>query len=322
MAVASAMLCAYFCALLPAIAAESGLGESLGSGACADAELDTNFTCVVRMPVFQINILICNITVIEMNMNNVGFTVYGEHTRACSMENQLQGNCPIDNDELLQPVEVCLVTTLMKQQCKECHNVIAVHIIKPEAPFNLQITYQEEANEYYINFSTPHSGPYLENKLIHELAYRQRNTIWTTRESEYLTLTLLAKEFQPGATYEMKVRSKPNGNYFKGTWSEWSSAKSFKTASRMPVEINNNNNVIMMTATVLCFLVLLIVISLIPIFWKNRIKPAMWPTLPNHKKTLDKLCNKLRKLPLPYALKMYSSRFANSLEQNLGVRGG
>lgn len=28
----------------------------------------------------------------------------------------------------------------------------------------------------------------------------------------------------------------------------------------------------------------------------SRIKPAVWPTLPNHKKTLDKLCHKLRKV--------------------------
>nr|XP_028604955.1 interleukin-7 receptor subunit alpha [Podarcis muralis] len=290
MAAASPALCAFFFILLPAIAAESGLEDYSGFGTCAESEMDMDFTCVVRMPAIQTNILLCNITKTGMNLREAiaQFTLYGEKTSSCLMESQLQGKCPFENVEFINPVEVCLSVTTI-QQCVECQTLKASDIIKPEAPFDLGIIYEEEADEYFVNFSTPHHGWYLEGHLMHELAYRQENKHWTSRQTEYLTLKFLAKEFQLG-TYEMKVRSKPNGKDFKGTWSEWSSSKSFETAAK-----NYNSNIRAMTASILCFFALFAVIALIPILWKNRIKPAVWPTLPNHKKTLDKLCHKLRK---------------------------
>ncbi|XP_033020514.1 interleukin-7 receptor subunit alpha [Lacerta agilis] len=290
MAVASPGLCAFFFILLPAIAAESGMEDYSGSGTCAESEMDTDFTCVIRMPEFRKNILLCNIMRTGMNLSeaNARFTLYGKPPSSCLMESQLQGKCPLKNVELIRPVEVCLSVTTI-QQCVECKTLKARDIVKPEAPFDLGIIYEEEADEYFVNFSTPHNGPYLEGKLTHELAYRQQNKHWTSRQTEFLTLKFLAKEFQLG-TYEMKVRSKPNGKDFKGTWSEWSSSQFFETAAK-----NYNSNIIAVAASILCFFVLFAVIALIPILWKNRIKPAVWPTLPNNKKTLDKLCHKLRK---------------------------
>lgn len=51
--------------------------------------------------------------------------------------------------------------------------------VKPEVPFNINITYQKEANEYLIHYSTPHSWKkYLKDKLIHQIAYRQGEGPW------------------------------------------------------------------------------------------------------------------------------------------------
>nr|XP_034956791.1 interleukin-7 receptor subunit alpha isoform X1 [Zootoca vivipara] len=290
MAVARPALCTFFFILLPAIAAESGLEDYSGSGTCAESEMDTDFACVIRMPAFRTNILLCNILRTGMNLSeaNTRFTLVGKPPSRCLMESQLQGNCTLKSVELLRPMEVCL-SVMTIQQCMECQTLKASDIIKPEAPFGLTIIYEEEADEYFVNFSTPHNGAYLEGKLTHELAYRQQNKHWTSRPTNFLTLKFLAKEFQLG-TYEMKARSKPNGKDFKGTWSEWSSSTFFETAAK-----NNNSNIIAVTALISCFFGLFAVIAMIAILWRNRIKPVVWPTLPNHKKTLDKLCHKLRK---------------------------
>lgn len=51
--------------------------------------------------------------------------------------------------------------------------------VKPEVPFNINITYQKEANEYLIHYNTPHSWKkYLKDKLIHQIAYRQEEGTW------------------------------------------------------------------------------------------------------------------------------------------------
>ncbi|XP_053143875.1 interleukin-7 receptor subunit alpha [Hemicordylus capensis] len=185
--------------------------------------------------------------------------------------------------------------TSMKPQCQELN---ATDIIKPEAPFGLKITYQEATNEYLVKFSTPHVPiSYLANKLIHEIAYRQENKTWdTTVQVDYLELKLQGKDLEPDTTYEIKVRSKPNGQRFHGIWSDWSLSAFIKTQARKPDVINyGEQDLSMMVAFILGFIVLLLIISLVPIFWKNRIKPIVWPALPNHDKTLDKLCNKLKK---------------------------
>lgn len=57
--------------------------------------------------------------------------------------------------------------------------------VKPEAPFGLNVTYQEKANEYLVQYSTPHiEYAFLEDKLIHQLAYRQKNASWTVSKND------------------------------------------------------------------------------------------------------------------------------------------
>ncbi|XP_015264193.1 PREDICTED: interleukin-7 receptor subunit alpha [Gekko japonicus] len=184
----------------------------------------------------------------------------------------------------------------MERQDRCCQKLKILEIIKPEAPFDLNVTYQEKEDAYLVQFSIP-LQIYLQKSLIYEIAYRPENANWTTssqtKEFQHVPLTLLRREFQPSTKYGLNVRSKPSGNVFKGSWSEWSSSAYIQTAQRMPEEISNE--VILITASFVGFFVLLVLISLIPIFWKSRIKPIVWPAIPNHEKTLDKLCNKLRK---------------------------
>ncbi|XP_026569975.1 interleukin-7 receptor subunit alpha [Pseudonaja textilis] len=286
----------YFFIFLPFTSSESGSGleTSIGYGTCADDEQENSFKCFTQMPVVLSNFLICEATGTEMNLNetNVSFSVYGTQPRSCFMKNPLVSNCSIYSSDLIDVLDVCLTITLINP-CKNCQKLNAVHIVKPEAPFGLNITYQEKANEYLVQFSTTHvANSFLKDKLIHQLAYRQENTNWTTIESNFLRFKLLGKKFEPEVTYEMKVRSRPNGHYFKGHWSDWSSSQYFKPSARTSSGINKDVLITIFTAS---FFVLFVVILLVPIFWRNRIKAIIWPTIPNHQKTLDKFCNKLRK---------------------------
>ncbi|KAM3843436.1 interleukin-7 receptor subunit alpha [Vipera latastei] len=292
----------YFFIFLPSICAESGSGSetSVGYGTCVDYEQDNNFKCFTQMLALESNFLICDASVTEVNLNeaNARFSVNGNEPRSCFMKNPLVSNCSIYISDLIVSLTVCLTITVINP-CKNCQELKPAHIVKPEAPFGLNITYQEKANEYLVQYSTPHiEYAFLEDKLIHQLAYCQKNASWTTKESNFLILKLLGKEFEPEVTYEMKVRSKPNGHYYKGPWSEWSSSQYFKRSRNISTSDKTSsgiNKVVFITVSIASFFVLLVVILLVPTFWKNRIKAIVWPTIPDHQKTLDKFCNKLRK---------------------------
>ncbi|NWZ31547.1 IL7RA protein, partial [Asarcornis scutulata] len=234
--------------------------------------------------------LTCNFT--EMPPHNTNYTL-----AVCTKEdsNYVCFNMEKRDDvyflqftDILSNKDICMEYEIKRRVCR---SLFVTDIVKPEVPFNINITYQKEANEYLIHYSTPHSWKkYLKDKLIHQIAYRQGEGPWKTIESPYLQVKLLGKNLETDASYEVKVRSQPNGDYFKGTWSEWSVSKSFRTAGDHSEEKYNSMFVIMLSIP--GFILLVVMIVLILSFWESRIKPAMWPNLPDHKKTLEQLCRK------------------------------
>ncbi|NXY88541.1 IL7RA protein, partial [Alcedo cyanopectus] len=112
-----------------------------------------------------------------------------------------------------------------------------------------------------------------------------------TIESPYLQVKLLGKNLENDALYDVKVRSQPNGDYFKGMWSEWSTSKSFRT-TRDQQSSDNYSSMLMVILSILGFMLSILMVILIVTFWENRIKPSVWPNLPDHKKTLEQLCKK------------------------------
>ncbi|NXL88735.1 IL7RA protein, partial [Alectura lathami] len=190
--------------------------------------------------------------------------------------------------DILSNKHICMEYEIKR---KVCRSLVVTDIVKPEVPFNINITYQKEANEYLIHYSTPHSWKkYLKDKLIHQIAYRQEESAWKTIESPYLQVKLLGKNLKTDALYEVKVRSHPNGDYFKGTWSEWSTSKSFRTAGEHSTE--SYSSTFMIILSIPGFILSVVMIVVILTFWESRIKPAVWPNLPDHKITLEQLCKK------------------------------
>nr|XP_021485050.1 interleukin-7 receptor subunit alpha [Meriones unguiculatus] len=176
-----------------------------------------------------------------------------------------------------------------------CKNINIVTIVKPEAPFDLKIVYRKEADDFFVTFNTSHSKKkYLKN-LMHDVAYRPGKSKgnWTHIHLSNTITTILQRTLQPKAVYEVKVRSIPHDRYFKGFWSEWSPSSTFETPES---ENAGRWDLVLAGIGVLSFFSMVLLVILACVLWEKRIKPIIWPSLPDHKKTLEQLCKKPKKV--------------------------
>ncbi|NWX20171.1 IL7RA protein, partial [Aegotheles bennettii] len=272
---------------------ESGCTSADGDGTSGDDEPD-NFVidCFSQLE-FKLSYssLTCNFT--ELPPYNTNYTLAlctkEDSDYVCFNMEKQEDAYFLQFTDILSNKDICVDSEMMRRVCR---SLVVTEIVKPEVPFDINITYHKEANEYLIHYSTPHTWKkYLKDKLIHQIAYRQEEGTWKTIESAYLQVILLGKYLESDAPYEVKVRSQPNGDYFKGMWSEWSVSKSFRTA-RERHATESHSSVVVVILSILGLMLSLVMIVLIVIFWENRIKPAVWPNLPDHKKTLEQLCKK------------------------------
>ncbi|NXD86646.1 IL7RA protein, partial [Halcyon senegalensis] len=283
----------FFVLFLHTTFGESGCTSADGDGTFGDDEPDNfDVDCFSQLEFKDsYSSLTCSFT--ELPPHNTNYTL-----ALCTKEdgNYLCFNMEKQEDayflkftDILSNKDICMDSGTKRRVCR---SLVVTDIVKPEVPFNINITYQKEANEYLIHYSTPHSWKkYLKDKLIHQIAYRQEEGIWKTIESPYLQVKLLGKNLENDASYDVKVRSKPNGDYFKGMWSEWSTSKSFRT-TRDQHSAESYSSMVMVILSILGFMLSILMVVLIVTFWENRIKPAVWPNLPDHKKTLEQLCKK------------------------------
>ncbi|NWX31001.1 IL7RA protein, partial [Notiomystis cincta] len=282
-----------FAMLLHTTFGESGCTSADGDGTLGDDEPDNfDIDCFSQLEIKDsFSSLTCNFT--ELPPYNTNYTLSlcteEDNNYACSNMKKQEDAFFSQFNDILSNRDVCMYSEMKRRVCRR---VVVTDIVKPEVPFDINITYEREANEYLIRYCTPHSRKkYLKDKLVHQVAYRQKEGTWKTIESPYLQIKLLGKNLENEALYEVKVRSQPNGNYFKGTWSEWSASKSFRTA-REQHATETYSSVVMVIPSILGFMLSVVMIALIVVFWENRIKPAVWPNLPDHKKTLEQLCKK------------------------------
>ncbi|XP_008930359.2 interleukin-7 receptor subunit alpha [Manacus vitellinus] len=272
---------------------ESGCTSADGDGTLGDDEPDNfDIDCFSQLDIKDpFSSLTCNFT--ELPPHNTNYTLSlctkEDNKYMCNNMKKQEDAYFLQFTDILSNRDLCVFSETKRRVCR---SLVVTHIVKPEVPFAINITYQREANEYLIRYRTPHSGKkYLEGKLMHQTAYRQKEGTWKTIESPHDHVRLLGQNLENNASYEVKVRSQPNGKFFKGTWSEWSTSKSFRTAREQhPTE--SYSSVIVIILSILGFMLCIVMIALIIIFWENRIKPTVWPNLPDHKKTLEKLCKK------------------------------
>ncbi|NXL52865.1 IL7RA protein, partial [Podilymbus podiceps] len=272
---------------------ESGCTSADGDGTFGDDEPDNfDIDCFSQLEFKDsYSSLTCNFT--ELPLHNTNYTLAlctkEDSNYVCFNMEKQEDAYFLQFTDILSNKDICMDSEPKRRVCR---SLVVTDIVKPEVPFDLNITYQKEANEYLIHYNSPHSWKkYLKDKLIHQIAFRLEEGSWKTIESPYLQVKLLGKNLENDASYEVKVRSQPNGDYFKGMWSEWSASKSFRTA-RNQHSTENYSSMVMVILSILGFMLSIVMIVLIVTFWENRIKPAVWPNLPDHKKTLEQLCKK------------------------------
>ncbi|XP_050769518.1 interleukin-7 receptor subunit alpha [Gymnogyps californianus] len=272
---------------------ESGCTSADGDGTFGDDEPDNfDIDCFSQLEFKDsYSSLTCNFTELPPHHTNytLALCTKEDSNYVCFDMEKQEDTYFLQFTDILSNKDICMDSETKRRVCR---SLVVTDIVKPEVPFNINITYQKEANEYLIHYSTPHSWKkYLKDKLMHQIAYRQEEGTWKTIESPYLQVKLLGKNLENDALYEVKVRSQPNGDYFKGIWSEWSASKSFRTA-REQHSTESYSSVVVVILSILGFMLSIVMIVLIVTFWENRIKPAVWPNLPDHKKTLEQLCKK------------------------------
>lgn len=279
--------------LLQAVSGESGYAQN---GDLEDAEVDEySFSCYSQLEVdgFQ-HSLTCAFDDPDANSTNLEFEICGALLRVkCLNFSKLQELYFIKtkNFLLIGDSKICVKLGKKNLICKE---IDITKIVKPEPPFDIKATYRKGANDFMVTFNTSHLQKQYVNQLIHDVAYRQEKDEgnWMHVNLSSTKLTLLQRKLQPDAMYEIRVRSIPNSNYFEGFWSDWSPSTHFRTPENHRAgEIDP----VLLTVSILSFCSVVLLAILACVLWKKRIKPMIWPSIPDHKKTLEQLCKKPKK---------------------------
>ncbi|XP_036984898.2 interleukin-7 receptor subunit alpha isoform X2 [Artibeus jamaicensis] len=279
--------------LLQVVSGESGYAQN---GDLEDSELDDySFSCYSQLEVnrFQ-HLLHCAFDDPDINSTGLEFEICGSLVDvSCLSLSKLQETYLIKTNKflLIGDSKICVK---LRGRILTCRKMKIVHIVKPEAPYDVCVVYREEANDFVVTFNTSHLRKNYVKNLIHEIAYRQEKDAadWMHVNLSSTRLTLLQRKLQPNAMYEIKVRSIPDTDYFKGFWSEWSPSFRFRTP-----DTNGQGKMdpILLIVSTLSFFSVALMVILACVLWKKRIKPIVWPSLPDHKKTLEQLCKKPKK---------------------------
>ncbi|XP_036385795.1 interleukin-7 receptor subunit alpha [Megalops cyprinoides] len=175
-------------------------------------------------------------------------------------------------------------------------------IIKPMPPWIVNATFSESSNAAAIHIGTPYEGDYLGGKLKFQVKIEGPDK-HLERAISYQSLTIEGAYLKMNTMYFVKVRAIPNGEYFKGTWSEWSPYKSFKTPA-----LKERDASLLIYILLACLLILLLIIVTALLRWHKVIKSSIWPSIPNPKNTLLQMYKPNRGLPVSFNPEAFSDR--------------
>ncbi|XP_044513716.1 interleukin-7 receptor subunit alpha [Gracilinanus agilis] len=280
--------------LLHSSSGESGCGKD--DGFEDEEQDDYEFTCYSQLQGYgQEHALTCYFNNSTLNSTSLELKLCG----AFMSEQQCKMMIKREKDYFMKSrsfslINTCEIHVMLGRNKVNYKSLRITKIVKPEAPFDLNITYRKAANDFVLTFNTTHSWNDYVKDLIHDVAYHQEKSQsdWMHISSSYPHITLLERKLQPNSTYEVKIRSLPSGGYFSGYWSDWSPTVYFRTPLRPKAE---ELDFVMLFIITLSFSFGILGIVVICLLWEKRIKPVLWPNLPDHKTTLEQLCRKPQK---------------------------
>uniref|UniRef100_V9KT92 Interleukin-7 receptor subunit alpha n=1 Tax=Callorhinchus milii TaxID=7868 RepID=V9KT92_CALMI len=207
------------------------------------------------------------------------------------------GSCSVSSQQFAVLVMSCIKVTKGPSASGQPCDIEApfVHLVKPETPINVQTELLPEAKEINIKWQSPEVRfSRLTSSLIHQLSYRPRTRApsnkhpWQYSETTVCSARLQLTALEQECEYELRVRSRPDQDYFRGVWSQWSSNVHFKTEADHILRRTSGNQLTTksLLTVVTPFVLLLLTIALTAVFWESRIKPLVWPRIANPKTTL------------------------------------
>nr|KAF6366338.1 interleukin 7 receptor [Pipistrellus kuhlii] len=159
-----------FC-LLRAVSGESGYAQN---GDLEDAEPDYSFSCYSQLEVSgSQHLLRCAFEDPDVNSTHLRFEICeGLLDIKCLNFSKLQEIYFIKTNKflLIGDSKICVK---LGQRILTCRKMNIVHIVKPEAPFDIRVIYREEANDFVVTFNTSHLQKKYVKNLIHDVAYHQ-----------------------------------------------------------------------------------------------------------------------------------------------------
>ncbi|XP_075040462.1 interleukin-7 receptor subunit alpha [Mixophyes fleayi] len=272
-----------------------------------EGEVGMEFQCFTKLRIGDIKVF-CNTNIPSENRSDILFK-FRKNEKSPWVTQKENGTFTVNSG--LPTVNICMWKLRSYSACKE-YNIFKNAI--PEPPENLFINYNYNSEEYIFDIKSAYTGhEYLTDKLIHEVVLRDEAEEWPDCEEQkhetgipkvcFKTsndLWVSKRNLNYSTKYEARVRSKPGGNFFDGPWSAWSRTVHFETETEIkttvePVTEESEGDlfVIILSTTIVLFLVTIAI--LLTVFWKRSIKPLVWPEIPDHKSTLEKLCKKPKK---------------------------
>ncbi|XP_067885194.1 interleukin-7 receptor subunit alpha [Heterodontus francisci] len=274
---------------LPPLLAESGSDDG-------DEELDlpkihcfSSFTANSRD-----DRITCKLTEPVTDSESLKITFREEEvTMSCEIKPRQSQSCSVGTSKFALFNHCCIhVSRAGSREMGPCDlKKKIIHMVKPGTPFGVAVTTLLEAKEIKLTWDTPSIRLIeLKNNLLHQVSYRSTDSDWEQLNVTAHSVRLLMKNLIPNSQYMIRVRSTPDQKYFKGIWSDWSQTVNFKT----PPAVYTFSTGVKLTISFMILLILLL-IGLSALLWENRIKPHIWPKIPNPKYALEQLYMKPNK---------------------------
>ncbi|CAB1318319.1 unnamed protein product [Coregonus sp. 'balchen'] len=154
--------------------------------------------------------------------------------------------CHLDDDneddeiEDVKAMTLCYSESSDEQRCltENGNNVTFTDLATLPLPWVVNVTFLWSSNQAFIYIGNPYLNDYLKpnNQLFQFRIWSVKNTL--VQNITYQPLIIEGDEYlHKNTEYHVKVRAKPNGKYFDGSWSEWSASLSFRTDAETNVQM-------------------------------------------------------------------------------------
>ncbi|XP_077305239.1 uncharacterized protein LOC143924696 [Lithobates pipiens] len=169
------------------------------------------------------------------------------------------------------------------------------YTVKPSAPSNVQIEFQDEESGL-VQWNSGYKTNFILNKLSYHVQILFKHSRKVAKE-DWLTqlehrYKFSKRQLKRGEEYVVRVRTKPAENQgFRGTWSEWSSEAEWRNDYAFTI-LDLRNIIIPITCFVLVCLIIVLYVCL------TRCKKHWWNNIPNPAKSKLYQSKLLQKQPL------------------------